>query len=430
MIASMQGSAELTRDQAPALPLGRVAVTVAGAGAFLAARYIPLPLLERDRVFGAFGGMTPMLSIGALGLVPIVVAFVIVEIMATALPRWRALRHQDAGRASLARAAEVLALILAAVQAWGLTRFLETTRVGNAPLVSDSGADFRVPVFVTLVAGTCLTLALARAIDEHGAGRGMSILLAALGLEAVPAVIERVRTDLEFGQVQPRLPLVLLVVVAGSLLVLSGGRRRQGGLRIPTPGLDPVFEAARFVGLGLASGALRQFAAMTFPALLTDVGLLAIRLGVVLALTVALSHLYNARANEKRRAALPGAIFRSVIYLVAMSLAFAAEPLLDLLGLVTVCAVALDLGAELRCRIAHGELVPVMRSQKPDDADDAVLALREAAIPAISQGATHRSLLHFFGPFVPVDVLVPREHAEQARAIAGPEGRVAGTSPF
>ena len=46
----------------------------------------------------------------------------------------------------------------------------------------------------------------------------------------------------------------------------------------------------------------------------------------------------------------------------------------------------------------------------------AVRLLQSAGIPAFARGLRVRSLLLFFGPHVPIELLVPAEHAARARA--------------
>ena len=141
-----------------------------------------------------------------------------------------------------------------------------------------------------------------------------------------------------------------------------------------------------------------------------------VRAAVIIPLTATLAYLFNAGENAARRAALPSAIARTVVYLAVMELLLVYFPV-DFLGLATAAAVAMDVAGELRLEMTEGKLVAVRRIQKPDHADDLIESLREAGIPAVGQGAFHRTLLQFFGPFIPVDILVPAARATQASAV-------------
>jgi hypothetical protein len=179
----------------------------------------------------------------------------------------------------------------------------------------------------------------------------------------------------------------------------------RGPLRLPVSGLDPVL---RPLGLSSVVRVVHRIKNLPLRWL--------VRGGVIIPLTAALAYLFNARENAARRAALPSAIARTVVYLAVMELLLVYFPM-DLLGLTTAAAVAMDVAAELRLEMTEGKLVAVRRIQKADHADDLIKSLREAGIPAVGQAAFHRTLLQFFGPFIPVDILVPAARAAQAFAV-------------
>lgn len=114
-------------------------------------------------------------------------------------------------------------------------------------------------------------------------------------------------------------------------------------------------------------------------------------------------------------------------------MAFAARdkprPPIDLLGLATAAAVAMDVAAELRLELASGDLVAIARVQKPDHAGDLIDSLRGAGVPAVARGTFHRTLLQFFGPFIPIDILVPAAQAAQGGAVFSSQVQGAASEP-
>jgi len=117
--------------------LRRTSVTLAGVAWLLALERIPLPFLDEELLLLVTGGQpSSAVTLGALGLVPFVSAFVLVELVALAVPRLRSRRHGPAeARAPLTRSAFALALVLAAAQGWGTPR---TCRPWRAPPASRS----------------------------------------------------------------------------------------------------------------------------------------------------------------------------------------------------------------------------------------------------------------------------------------------------
>jgi hypothetical protein len=375
-----------------AMPLARLAATAAGCAAFLMLRHVPLPLLDL-RALG--GEVPPVVSVGALGLEPILFAWIAIETAAVLLPRWRSLRITN--RATLDRAAVALTVVVALIEAFGSARRLEAVRAGSDGIALALGAAFMVPVVATLVGGVCAALAIAWFIDQHGIGRGMSILLAAEALTSLPNLLLRYQQQ-EFG---PKETVALIVAVGGTMLILAA----RGPLRLPVSGLDPVLRP-------LSVPAVARVVYRIKPLPLRWL----VRGSVIIALTAALAFLFNAGESVDRRKALPSAIARTVVYLLVMELLLVYFPI-DLLGLATAAAVAKDVAAELRVQFAQGKLVAVRRIQKPDHADDLIESLRGAGVPAVARGAFHRTLLQFFGPFIPIDILVPAAEAMRASTV-------------
>jgi hypothetical protein len=86
----------------------------------------------------------------------------------------------------------------------------------------------------------------------------------------------------------------------------------------------------------------------------------------------------------------------------------------DVMALVVLTAIVLDGSGEWRARSDGGDLVVVWSVHAPYAVDPIVRALADAGIPAWARGVHHRTLLQFFGPYVPVGIVVPAERAEEA----------------
>jgi hypothetical protein len=78
-------------------------------------------------------------------------------------------------------------------------------------------------------------------------------------------------------------------------------------------------------------------------------------------------------------------------------------------------AIALDLVAEWRAHRRRDDLVAAWPIHRVQLVDLAVRALRSAGIEVHARGLHHRTMLFFFGPFIPVLLMVPRDEAERAR---------------
>jgi preprotein translocase subunit SecY len=109
-----QNGNELPTAAAPKPPRRwvRLAFTFIPFFIYLLAERIPLPTVEHLM----YARVPEAYSIVAVGIMPWIIAFVIVEIMAAVVPGWRHLRHEGMnGRAKLRRTTNTLGLVIAAL---------------------------------------------------------------------------------------------------------------------------------------------------------------------------------------------------------------------------------------------------------------------------------------------------------------------------
>ena len=122
--------------------------------------YIPVPGIDPDAyaatfeqapqgVVGMFdmfaGGAVQRMAIFALNLIPYIPASIVVQVISTASPRLEAMKKEgEAGRKKLNQYTRYFAIILAAIQAYGLAVGLESmqgTQGASAVLVPLAGAQ-------------------------------------------------------------------------------------------------------------------------------------------------------------------------------------------------------------------------------------------------------------------------------------------------
>ncbi len=167
----------------------RLAVTVALPLVIELLARVMLPGIDSAALGGLSGlGLTdlpPTLGVLALGIVPILSAFVLVELATLVVPAWRPLRTGGIeGRARLQRGVVIVTLLLAMVQAYSLVLYLDQLSWQMPELVPHPGAGFRLVVGLTLIAGMTVTWLAAVLIDRYGLGNGFSVLIAsALAVE-------------------------------------------------------------------------------------------------------------------------------------------------------------------------------------------------------------------------------------------------------
>ena len=82
-----------------------------------------------------------------------------------------------------------------------------------------------------------------------------------------------------------------------------------------------------------------------------------------------------------------------------------------------VIAVLLDMFAEWRARAKLGELAVAWHAHRVYAADTAVDLLESHGILALPRSIHHRTILRFFGPFVPIAICVATRHRRKARRL-------------
>jgi hypothetical protein len=335
-----------------------------------------------------------------------VVAFLLVELGAVAVPSWRRRRHGDRdARAPILRAAIALAITLTLVQAWQV--------VAGASAHDDMpvAPSARIEVMLALCAGVALHVAGAVAIDRWGLGRGWGALLAlAAVIRIVPALHGAdALVALAAGA-------LVAVVAAGATRVRADGE--GGHVRLPIAGYAGAVApplvlaaAALFLAPGVAiSGAAAPISGevplrwLVKPLLL--IAGVVDRAPVAIALTAAtaivLGALWTARlagADRVRAVALGvamAAMIASLDRAVGRGGAIGADAAVVLVAL-------LDVAAEARAR-ARGRWRTIAALHDVDAADDALLA-GDAGAPRFARGVHVRALFRVFAPLVAVEIL-------------------------
>ena len=429
-------------------PWGRLAVTLGAAiGVYLTTK-VRLPGLDPEALEAA--GIDPDLpALGSfmLGVVPLLQAFVLVELFALA-PSWRRLRLTPDGRRKLGRAVAIVAIALAAAQAWFATRYL--IDMSESPYGTRFAYGEPLVMVASIVAATAWFAWLAGVASEHGLGNGYSTILATDILIGIGRDLRFVVDGGVGAEVAPGLSggamLILgtLTAAATTALVIWLVSRRfavpavadTDAPKIATPvaGIVPL------TWLYVASGVLATLTALGIELPYEWIAWMSTMsawplIGIAAALTPALGWLLSrpaaisgARARMLGVTAAPA--HRAWLVAVAASagvtvaLVAAADTLrltaavgpLDVVAYVVLAVVVLDLVSSWRAH-RRADLVSVWPIHQFALADVAVDVLAKHGIAAHLRSRNHRALLHVFGPFVPIEVMVPADRAGEATAL-------------
>lgn len=416
----------------------RAWVSVGVVALFMGARWIPLPTVRPE--YGIGGDMREAWSIMALGLKPWISGYVLVEIVALIVPMWRSLRASgSAGRAKLHRASLIVGMLLTFIQAMTLVIGLESMGV-----IGEEGAGVRVFTVLILLGASAALVALARIVDGHGLGTGFSILLLA---QAIPEIVEPLGYFCRdaLSDVIPvsagLLGIVIISVIIWASLWMFGqnplpsqaSSSRTLMLSRPACGMAPILVAtfilafaSHWTGFGNSAQTFGPHSPGFLPALLL--------------LSAATAPLFAFLFNQPKRVAevwkwlspnvsvdtpnLKAVMQECIVFIAVIVLmdawanrAVGLGYLPSAVTIVLVTGILCDIVSEWRAIKTDCTLVPIWEIHQTYAVAPAIRLLEANGIYAFGRGVHLRALLQFFGPYIPVLIMVPMEDGQRAHAL-------------
>ena len=137
------------------------------------------------------GGALTRLAVFGLGIMPYITSSIIIQLLATVIPKLEQWRDQGAvGQKKITQTTRYLTVALALMQSTGLVYLFH----GHDSALFGTSIDlipnfsWRGPFMVlTLTAGTAFVMWLAELITQRGIGQGMSILIFANVVAGIPS---------------------------------------------------------------------------------------------------------------------------------------------------------------------------------------------------------------------------------------------------
>jgi preprotein translocase subunit SecY len=224
---------------------------------------VPLPIVD-PKAMSAFaqetGGIGDLLrtvavfsasqlsqaTIFGLGIMPYISASIIFQLLATVWPPLERLSKEgEAGRKKINEYTRLATVLICVVQSWAYVAFLSTQRAGDMSLIQPGFlVDGRLPLIwqfvavMTMTAGTIFLMWLGEQIDEFGIGNGISLLIMAGILAAMPSALVQLGSDTtwELGGGGGKMGIETLLVLAALFVGVVAGVvfMTQGQRRIPT----------------------------------------------------------------------------------------------------------------------------------------------------------------------------------------------------
>jgi len=174
--------------------------------------------LAQNQFFGLLnifsGGGLSQLSLVMLGVGPYITSVIILQLLTIMSPKLKSLYQEEGeiGRQKFYQYGRILTVFIAGIQGSGLMMLLKTQGV----LVNITSFQFILGL-VTVIAGSVLLMWIGELITEFGIGNGVSILIFAGIVAAIPSAVSQL-----IAGYTPALLTTYLGLLIGAVVVIAG----------------------------------------------------------------------------------------------------------------------------------------------------------------------------------------------------------------
>ncbi|NQW10085.1 MAG: preprotein translocase subunit SecY [Alphaproteobacteria bacterium] len=229
----------------------RIWFTLACLVVYRLGTYIPLPGIDptvlaeifsqnQGGIIGMFdmfsGGALSRMTIFALNIMPYISAAIIMQLMTAVSPNLEALKKEgETGRKKINQYTRYLTVLLAAVQAYGISVGLEGMQGSTGNAVMNPGVFFRATTVITLVGGTIFLMWLGEQITARGVGNGISLIIFSGIVANLPVALAGTLELGRTGALSTLFILFLLVMAVGVIAFICFIERSQRRIIVQYP---------------------------------------------------------------------------------------------------------------------------------------------------------------------------------------------------
>ncbi len=218
------------------------------------------------------GGSLERVAVFSLGIMPYITASIVLQLLTVVWPYLEKLSKEgELGRRKITQYTRYGTMLISIVQSTAIAIWVErVTTPGGAALVPNPGWGFRLMTILTLTTGCAFVMWLGEQITERGVGNGISLIIFAGIIVALPSAVANTLQSIQSGGLTLFRVLflcVFMVAVIAFIVYMERaqrripvqyakrvvGRRVYGGqntylpLRVNTGGVIPVIFASSVV---------------------------------------------------------------------------------------------------------------------------------------------------------------------------------------
>ncbi|HEY1720529.1 MAG TPA: preprotein translocase subunit SecY [Magnetospirillaceae bacterium] len=212
----------------------RILFTLIALVVYRLGTWIPLPGIDPHALAAVFqksgggilgmfdmfsGGALRRMTIFALNIMPYISASIILQLLTSVVPSLEALKKEgEQGRKKINQYTRYTTVLIAAVQAYGISVGLESMSGSSGSAVIDAGLFFRFTTVITLIGGTMFLMWLGEQITARGVGNGTSLIIFAGIVANLPNALAQM---LELGRTGALSPAFIILMIVGGVIVIA-----------------------------------------------------------------------------------------------------------------------------------------------------------------------------------------------------------------
>jgi preprotein translocase subunit SecY len=182
------------------------------------------------------GGALGRMTIFALNILPYISASIIMQLMTAVSPRFEALKKEgEQGRKKINQYTRYGTVLLAALQAYGISVGLESMTSSQGSAVLDPGNFFRLTTVITLTCGTVFLMWLGEQVTARGVGNGISLIIFAGIVANLPAALVGTLELGRTGALSAGFILILIVMMFAVIAFVVFIERAQRRIVVQYP---------------------------------------------------------------------------------------------------------------------------------------------------------------------------------------------------
>ncbi|KFN38877.1 MAG: preprotein translocase subunit SecY [Sulfuricurvum sp. MLSB] len=216
--------------------VNKILITIGFLFIFRLLAYVPVPGVDTAVIASFFddhaadalglfnmfsGNAVERLSIISLGIMPYITASIIMELLAATFPNLAQMKKERDGMVKYMQIIRYATIAITIVQAIGVSIGLQsmTGKDGSSAVLVDH-TTFMILATVSMLAGTMLLMWIGEQITQSGIGNGVSLIIFAGIVSAIPSGISQSITMVNTGAMSFLTLLLVIALIIATVLVI------------------------------------------------------------------------------------------------------------------------------------------------------------------------------------------------------------------